>query len=105
MEYTTEELRERKELTDAIIHNLAILNKEENVDLEELAATTANICRDLERINAEETDLDELDEQTSRICADLCQIDANETNLEELADQTGEIVSNLETIKQSEKVS
>ena len=105
MEFSTEELRERKELTDAIIHNLAIINKEENVDLEDMAATTANICRDLDFINSNANDLDELDEQTSRICADLCQIEADETNLAELANQTGEIVANLESIKESEKVS
>jgi choline kinase len=105
MQYTTEELRERKELTNAIIHNLAIINKDENADLEDMAATTANICHDLERINAEDIDLDELEEQTGRICGDLCQIDDNEIDLEELAEQTGEIVANLDTIKQNEKVS
>lgn len=36
MEYTTEELRERKEPTDAIIHNLAIINGDEDVDLEDV---------------------------------------------------------------------
>jgi hypothetical protein len=89
MQYTTEELRERKELTNAIIHNLEIIDKAENADLEELAITTTNICRDLERINAEDIDLDELEEQTSRICGDLCQIDGNEIDLEALAEQTG----------------
>jgi len=105
MQYTTEELRERKELTNAIIHNLEIIDKDENADLEDMAATTANICHDLDFINSNTNDLDELDEQTSRICADLCQIDDNEIDLEELADQTGEIVANLETIKESEKAS
>jgi hypothetical protein len=36
MEYTTDELRERKELTDTIIHNLAIINGDEDVDLEDV---------------------------------------------------------------------
>jgi hypothetical protein len=105
MQYTTEELRERKELTSAIIHNLEIIDKDENADLEAMAATTTNICHDLDFINSNANDLDELDEQTSRICADLCQIDSNEIDLEEMADQTNEIVANLEAIKQSEKVS
>jgi len=105
MEYTTEELRERKELTDAIVHNLAIINGDENVDLEDMATTTANICRNLEAINRDENDLDELDQQTSRICADLSEIDADETNLEGLAEQTREIVANLTRIEENEKAS
>jgi hypothetical protein len=36
MEYATDELRERKKLTDAIIHNLEIINGDENVDLEDV---------------------------------------------------------------------
>lgn len=105
MEFTTEELRERKELTDAIVHNLGIINGDGNVDLEDMATTTANICHNLETINRNENDLDELDQQTSRICADLRQIDANDTNLEELADQTGEIVANLTRIEEKENAS
>jgi hypothetical protein len=105
MEYTTEELRERKELTDAIVRNLAVINGDENVDLEDVAATTANICHALRTINQNETDLDELDQQTSRICADLCQIDADETNIGELLEQTNEIVDNLTRIKESERAS
>ena len=105
MEYSTEELWEREQLTEKIIHNLEIINKDENVDLETLAKTTSSICRDLDFINTNDIDLDELDQQTSRVCADLCQIDANETNLEGLADQTGEIVANFETIETRETAS
>jgi hypothetical protein len=76
-----------------------------NAAWEDVTATTANICHNLEIINRDENDLDELGQQTSQICANLCRIDADETNLEESAEQTREMVANLTRIEQSETAS
>ena len=47
--YTTEELRERKELTDAIVANLRIVNADSN-DLEKLERRTSAIVSNLNAI-------------------------------------------------------
>jgi hypothetical protein len=59
MEYTTEELRERKALTDAIVRNLAIINDDEN-DLDELDTQTCCIVGNLQVIDEDDTDLEEM---------------------------------------------
>ena len=48
--YTTEELRERKALTDAVVDNLRIINADSN-DLENLERRTSAIASNLRAIN------------------------------------------------------
>jgi hypothetical protein len=75
--YTTEELRERKELTDAIVANLKIINEDRN-DLEDTEKKVRNITAGLNQINEDETDLDELEKQVRNTVAGLKEIDEHE---------------------------
>src|SRR5260370_42149842 len=70
MEYSTQELRERKALTDAIAANLRTINDDGN-DLEEMARQVRDIVGGLKVINEDEKNLDELELTTVKIRGNL----------------------------------
>jgi hypothetical protein len=74
-EYSTEELRERAELTDRIVANLQAINADEN-NLEELLIDSNQIVSNLQVIDADENNLAELINDTDQIVGNLCKINA-----------------------------
>ena len=75
-EYSTKELRERKELTDAIVRNLEIINEDGNSPdyLGELEKLCRSIAANLKEIAGDETDLDEMRNSTDEIVRNLTTI-------------------------------
>lgn len=80
--YSLDELREIKELTDHIVANLHAI-QEDNNDLEELQDQTSRIVANLHVIEEDPNDLEELDRQTSTVVANLKTIAIAEMNKNE----------------------
>jgi hypothetical protein len=95
-EYSTQELRERAELTDRIVANLKVID--EYPDIEEMCTETASIISGLETINKDPNDLDELDRLVGGIVGGLRVINEDQNNLDELVNDTETIVGNLREI-------
>ena len=96
--YSTEELRERKALTDAIVANLQIINDDDN-DLEMIDTQTCSIVGNLQAISDDENNLEELDTLTSTIAGNLKAIaDDDTTDAEFRANQGGATVSIIDKL-------
>ena len=87
--YSTEELRERKALTDAIVANLQIINDDDN-DLEMIDTQTCSIVGNLQAISDDENNLEELDTLTSTIAGNWKAIADDDTTDAETTAEDGE---------------